>query len=247
MLRALGFFHFRENLEDPFGRLRLELKRKGAGHDISGSLIVLPEAFNLGEPYYPPGYPKVPGTPGSAKIPLVLALKELREIARQWSVAFVAGLLGEQYNSAYWIDHMGMPTRTCHKIGDDRTGHYLPWIGGEDSDGRNPIECADACVAALICLDALECPEETQPARERRENLIRCVKQCDRPFRILCVPAQMGSQCGPPEEDGMYCILANANAKKSFVKNGCRIEVEPMDQNRNEICIAPLARPDSAS
>jgi hypothetical protein len=63
MLKALGCFHFRENFEDPIGSLRSELKRKGAGNDISGSLIALPEAFNLGAPYYPPDYPKVTGIP----------------------------------------------------------------------------------------------------------------------------------------------------------------------------------------
>ena len=243
MLKALGFFHFRENVEDPIGSLESELERKGAREDISGSLIVLPEAFNLGAPYYPPGYPKVTGTPGDAKIPLVLAIKELREIAREWSVAFVAGLLGETYSSAYWIDQKEAPELMCHKMGNDRTGHYLPWNGAQGSDGKNPIECEGACASALICLDAVECPEETQAARERRENLMRHVKHCARPHRILCVPAQMGSQCGVPEEDGVYSILANANAI-SFVKNGCGMEKAPRNQGRNEICLVSPARPE---
>lgn len=238
MLRALGFFHFREDVEDPIGSLRTELERKGARHDISGSLIVIPEAFNLGGPYY-----GSTGKPGCAKIPLVLALKELGEIARQWRIAFVVGLLGEQYNSAYWVDHRAESEWMCYKMGDDRRGHYIPWSDREGADGCNPLEFEDACVAALVCLDAVECPEETQAAHERRENLVRHVKQSSRPCKILCVPAQMGSQCGVPEEDGMYCILANANAK-SFVKNGCRTEAEPRDQNRNEICLVSPARPE---
>ena len=177
--------------------------------------------------------------PEGAKIPLVLALKELREIASQWCITFVAGLLGEQYNSAYWIDYRGTPELMCHKMIDDRTGHYLPWGGGEGRDGKNPIEAEDACVGTLICADALE---ETPAARERRGNLVRHVKQCSRPHRILCVPAQMESHCGVPEWEGIYSILANANAKKSFVKNGCRTEAEPMDQNRSKICLVSLAR-----
>jgi hypothetical protein len=236
MLKALGFFHFRENVEDPIGLRRLELERIGATEDVSGSLIVLPEAFNLGVPYYGDT-----GVLGRAKIPLGGALENLQGIAKDRAVAFVAGLLGKQHNSAYWIGQKGHEL-LCHKMGDDRTGHYLPWSGKEGSDGCNPLEFENACLAALICLDAVECPQETQAARERRENLMRHVKQCGRPHRILCVPAQMGSYCDVPEVDGIYCILANANAKKSFVKNGCNIEVEPADQNRNEICLMPLAR-----
>ena len=187
MLKALGFFHFRENVEDPAGSLRLELERTGTENDISGSLIVLPEAFNLGEPYYS-------GAPGPAKIPLGQALDQLRGIARQWSVTFVAGLLGQQYNSAYWLDHKATSELMCHKMVNDRTGHYVPHSGERRCDERNPFKAEDACVGVLICADALE---ETSAVRERRERLLRYIKRCSRPYRILCVPGQMGSHCDP--------------------------------------------------
>lgn len=145
MPRALGLFHFRENFDDPIGRLRRELERIGTGRDIGGPLIVLPEAFNLGGSYY-----GATGTPGCARIPLVLALKELGEIARQWRIAFVVGLLEEQYSSAYWVDHRRESKWMCHKMGNDGRGHYIPWSDREGADGCNPLDFEDACVAALI-------------------------------------------------------------------------------------------------
>lgn len=125
----------------------------------------------------------------------------------------------------------------CHKMGDDRTGNYLPHEG---SDIYNPVESDIACVGALICLDALECREETDAARERRENLLHNLKECNRPYRILCIPGHMGSHC-MPDPHGVFCILANSGAQKSFVKDTRRVQmVEPVDRSLNEICLVHL-------
>lgn len=243
MLKRIGFFHFVKDHCDPFGSLRRALNEESAKYeerDISGSLIVLPEAFNLGRRYYPLGFPKITGKLGDATIPLEGALEELHHTAASRHTVFVAGLIGEQFSSAYWIDYSGPPQLMCHKMGDDKTGQYRPWTG---CDNNNPVECDDACVGALICLDALERSDETLEARKRREKLIDKLKKCNQRYRILCIPGHMDSN-SIPEKDGVYCILANSGSLKSFVKNDRKTDVlEPVDPLRNEICLAPLPLP----
>src|SRR5713101_3194855 len=102
MLNKLGFFHFAQGHDDPFGCLAEALNKKSVEHDkgdIGGSLIVLPEAFNLGMKYYPHGWPSVSRTTGCAKVSLDRALENLHDIAGAHRIVFVAGLIGEQFSS----------------------------------------------------------------------------------------------------------------------------------------------------
>jgi predicted amidohydrolase len=243
VLTRMGFFHFVRDYCDPFGSLARAMDEQSAKceePDIRGSLIVLPEAFNLGMPYYPPDFHKTPRKPGGAKIPLERALEGLHQIAASRAVAFVAGLIGPQFSSAYWIDNNGPPKLMCHKMGDDKTGNCRQWEGCDDN---NPVECDGTCVGALICLDAVECPGEKPAARERREKLIDKLKTCSQRYRVLCIPGCMSRHC-MPERDGVYCILANSGSQNSFVKNDQRRDVVvPADAGQNEICLASLPLP----
>jgi hypothetical protein len=235
MLKRVGFFDATQGGGDPFGCLEgaldLAAARFGQG-EISGSLIVLPEAFNLGEPYYPlAGALNARRDP---KIPLDQALKKLHDWAIKYVVVFVAGLLHKPFSSAYWVDPDNPPTLMCHKMGEDSSGTY---IGGDGHDFNNPIARYGACVGALICFDAIECLEETASARRRRENLITEIKKEDGLYKVVCIPAHMSNNC-MPQEDGLWCILASSGPQKSWVK-------DPQGQqraagDRGQICFADL-------
>src|ERR1700674_1666501 len=177
MLKRVGSFDVMQGRDDPFECLEGVLDRAVARcgqREISGSLIVLPEAFNLGEPYYPSdGALNARRDP---KIPLDQALAKLHDWAVRYAIVFVAGLLHKPFSSAYWVDPDNPPTLMCHKMGQDSRGTY---IGGDGRDPDNPIARYGACVGALICLDAIECQEETAAARGRRENLISAIKKSD--------------------------------------------------------------------
>jgi len=239
MFKRVGFFHFVQNPHDPFGSLERALKDKSTDYrsgDISGSLIVLPEAFNLGKPYYHPQHPKTTWTPGGARFPLWIALEQLRTSAATHDVVFVAGLVGEQFSSAYWVDRDGPPRLMGHKLGDDRSGNYrIPCGGYED----RLVELCGACVGALICLDALDAGESA--VIRRRENLISHIRNRDRLHGILCVPVRRGDQWNPrsPRIDGLYCIVADSGgAHPSFVAKGPEIIASPTNPQQNEIGFA---------
>ena len=51
MVTQVGFFHFGNNHTDPLGALHTTLLTAAQQADITQSLIVLPEAFNLGKWY----------------------------------------------------------------------------------------------------------------------------------------------------------------------------------------------------
>ncbi len=99
-LRNLGVFHFVSEFGDPLKALSkaLEIERlKRQGGDISNSLVVLPDAFNLGRDY----------GPGSAELPACFILDELRKLAQHHQIAFVAGILQGRCNTGYWVDATG--------------------------------------------------------------------------------------------------------------------------------------------
>lgn len=121
MFSQAGFFHFVEHHSDPLGTLDAEIRSAG---DVADSLVVLPEAFNLGRPY---------GTeqekPSAYERDSLVA--ELQERSRQQRIIFVAGLLdpvpaGERpRSSAYLIDGEGCHP-ICHKCTSDGKRHYRP-------------------------------------------------------------------------------------------------------------------------
>ena len=191
MFKRIGFFHFVKNHHDPFGSFAKALEDKYPG-DISSSLIVLPEAFNLGKPYHHPNAPTTSWALGGAKVPLPVALQQLQYTATTRKVVFVAGLVGEQFTSAYWIDHQGPALLMCHKLSEDYSGNYKPWSPSDDNRADNPIDRYGACVGSLVCLDALE--EQQAHVVKSREDLIKEMRKRNQVHRILCVPMCKGSR-----------------------------------------------------
>jgi predicted amidohydrolase len=177
MLRKVGFFHFcGEDRSDPAGSLRASLLESAKAEDISGSLVVAPEAFNIRKGYWNPERELDPSI-GAA----------LTEVSTEFKVALVAGLIEESdsqgpgYSSAYLIDE-----RACHllarKTGDDGSGNYRCCT--EDCD--KPIQYGGASIAALICMDADFDGRNRRQAMVLERMALRGTAQ-----RILCVPAHM--------------------------------------------------------
>ena len=234
VVRRAGFFHFVSDHHDPFGCLATALnvlQTRYPDRDIRGSLVVLPEAFNLGSEYHRPD-----ARPGQETLPACQARAQLLKIAQATGILFVAGLLDGGLSSAYWIDPFGPPQLMCHKMGDDRSGNYLPWSG---VDPRNPVHCANACIGALICVDSLLCATEGT-VRERRGKLLGALKANSRQYKILCIPGHMSSDC-MPEVDGVFYILANSNFQTSFIKDDRKVDLVPPPDRRNQICLADLS------
>jgi predicted amidohydrolase len=146
MLRKLGFFHFcGEDRSDPAGSLRTSLVEAAKEEDISGLLIVTPEAFNIRKGYWNPDR-QVEASIRAA----------LMALSAEFKVALVAGLIEESdshgpgYSSAYLIDG-----RACHllarKMGNDGSGNYRCCT--EDCD--KPIQYDGVSIAVLICMDGI--------------------------------------------------------------------------------------------
>ena len=190
---------------------------------ITGSLIVLPEAFNLGKPYYAPrGTQYAPGTP---RIPLHDAVNTLGALSSLYGVVFLAGLTGDSYTSAYWIAPETEPILMCHKRSDDKTKNYLV---APMPDHHNPIEQRGVCAGALVCVDALDEPE----ARDRRRQLLDRMTESTAPHKVVCIPARMSSHC-KPAFDGFLWVLANSVGQHSVVVDAHRrvLAEEPDQQN----------------
>ncbi|MGO9254767.1 MAG: hypothetical protein ACLQU1_00465 [Bryobacteraceae bacterium] len=152
-------------------------KHRDPAWDIRNSLIVLPEAFNLGE--YDPR-----SKPGQ---PLPQFLDDLRAIAAEHAVMFVTGVVENRRNSAYLIDGQ-CAQLMCYKIGEDDTKIYDPCTG--DPDPFNPIAFSNACVGALICLDAAA-DQSFQPCLKKRlDRFWKRLRAHEAKRKIICVPGR---------------------------------------------------------
>lgn len=176
-IERIGFFHYVE-FESPIEALTKALakaKQTDSG-SLGNSLIVLPEAFNLGE--YAPQANTVHSVTDF--------FNSLQELADQNKIRFITGDLQNRSNSAHLVDSTGSYLM-CHKVGDDRTGIYDPCTG--NADPRNPIEFENAAVGVLICMDAAA-DDSAQPHVERRLHgfLRRLNSLCGQ--KIICVPAR---------------------------------------------------------
>lgn len=175
-VEKIGYFRFVENFKKPIQALVEAVDKEQEQHSyVNNSLIVLPEAFNIGGPY--------PCKQMDSELPAHEILEELRETAARLGIAFVAGILDGRKNSAFRIDANG-PQLVCHKLGEDLTGAYDPCL--QNPDWRNPITCANARVAALICMDATE---DKTDIKQRRSNLLTNLKEGEG-HKIICVPAR---------------------------------------------------------
>lgn len=203
-LQRLGFFRFVDEFLRPIEELAkaIEVERKNYPEgDISTSLIVLPEAFNVGDGYVG-GKCEPPYLSNRQLAASVICERLRKELAGPLGVCFVVGVLEKAppthvpapagtpvRNSAYWVDATGAHL-ICHKMGNDNKCLYEPCSSNQDS--HNPIECANASIATLICMDATESDPTIQ---NRRSALLNTLKKSPKQ-PIICVPART-SVIGP--------------------------------------------------
>jgi hypothetical protein len=174
MFVQAGFFHFVELHSDPLGALDAEIRAV----NTANSLIVLPEAFNLGRPY---------GTRPEERCAFERDwfISKLQERSREHRITFVSGILdnpvaGERSrNSAYLIDRDDCRL-ICHKHTNDGTGHYAPCTAACDIE--NPMDSYGTCIMAIICKDIEEHRCDLLTASTEASS----AKQC-----FICIPAAM--------------------------------------------------------
>lgn len=181
ILRKIGFFHFGEGEQsDPPASLRAALSETSQQEDLTDSLIVVPEAFNIRNGYWSP-----------IRYRDLLTKESLTKISDDFGVALVVGLIEEDkfgkpgFSSAYLIDR-GVCRHLSRKEGNDGSGTYKPCQGGWD----RPVLHRGVCIGALICMDA---GDFNSPPKKRHEALLEQLGACTVPNAVLCVPARMGT------------------------------------------------------
>lgn len=203
----LGFFDgpSEGQIADPIGSLRCALSTVGTGSGIpEGALIVLPEAFNLAEPYWRNDRDVPIRDP---RIRPEDALAEIQRFAMDSKIRFVVGLLEHLHSVAYLVDPERGAQRMCRKTTEDGSGTYVPALGPDD---ENPTTLEDSCIGALICADAL--------CQKRVESLHEQMRKIQPRTRILCVPAHMNARPGPFEPD-YWTVLASSGARRGYVRS----------------------------
>jgi len=224
------------------------MKSVQSGNDVTDSLIVLPEAFNLGRQY--------DLNDGAKERPLLDeqdVLARLREIAKTHKVVFVVGLIEieARRNSAYLVD-AGSPRLMCHKIMNDGSQEYEPCTS--DCERENPIGYGDEmCVGALICADAIDNRPKKQMVNWMNDQ--RCREPAESAFQrltslqsnlkgkrsLVCVPAYMLTTMYNPEICGSGLILANSHpGGSSFIKDNRSCKLRAADECLNQICLEEI-------
>jgi hypothetical protein len=190
-VKRVGFFHFGLDWHLPMPSLEDALTKAQREGDISESLIVLPEAFNIGQDYW--ARSAAPNTD-----PSILA--DLQRLCRQFRVVFVAGLIitdpkcSDVYSAAYSIDAVGDPRRLCTKQNNDGRGKpaidgFAPYYTPHLDDENNPTCHRGLSIAALICMDAYTHTPRCSLNLDRHRSLEVKIAKC--PHRVVCVPAHI--------------------------------------------------------
>jgi hypothetical protein len=245
MLRSVGLFHFvSEDKSDPIRSLQAALLDAGARDDLAESLIVLPEAFNLGRGYWSSeGSGYLPGIPG-----------RLQGLASELGTAFVAGLLVNAepadsrlpLSAAYLIDKTQCLFLGC-KRGADSNAEKVYRAHKEPLD--HPQFYKGFCVAALLCMDCT-CPllsKENWEATQAHHQVLReKIDGMGAIQTILCVPAHMNSSYSSegiarrwPDQ---HFVLANSDpwGCASVIRIG-KESPEAIDKTGNTVVVRKLA------
>lgn len=177
MIRKVGFFHFGcKGNSDQIGSLRASLLEASETYDLSDSLVVLPEAFNIFD------YSISNSLPDSS------VDTNLRKLSLEFGVALVVGLVeaesDESYSSAYLIDK-DVRKLLSRKVEDDRSNNYKP---SEKCD--RPIRYRGVCLSALICMDAAGYNQNNK----RHASILERLGSCGDFPKLLCVPAHLTSR-----------------------------------------------------
>jgi hypothetical protein len=178
MFTWIGFLHFVSGHENPIGTLDAELQKNTTPR---GSLIVLPEAFNLGRPY---------SEKGKAIVSRDKLLRELTTRSALYDARFVVGVLEPEvstgqnpHSSAYFVDaseHRLM----CHKENPDFIGEYTTCPVAPDHE--NPLVAGESSIHSVICVDIQNTGRCSRLAKSAMAQRRRC--------NITCIPAVMCSQ-----------------------------------------------------
>ena len=235
-IRRIGCIHFdRPGSANPIPTIKAALANCG---DISDALIILPEALNLGDGYYD----------CQKRRRLVFSDGELQSLARQFNVAFVAGLAEkspfETYNSAFLID----PERSVLLSRKKHDDPHARWYKG--SGDTQCISYRDLILASLICQDATKFnpSPNTDPLHQRALDCLRSDQIKKSP--VLCVPARMmdydpaGVAKRWPQD--VTVVIANINTTVE-AWSGIRLASREWKPCLEGLCLEPLPSNDSVA
>ena len=181
-IRRIGCIHFdKADSENPIPTIEAALAN--CRHDVSDTLIVLPEALDLGNGYY------------SKNAVPVFADNVLKRLSRSSNVAFVAGLsenacFRKPYNSAFLVDPESVRVRRLsRKMNGDPNAQ---WYEGSSGDAQC-LNYRGLTIASLICQDATEfAPNRPGTTSDLHQRVLACLRSGqDKNVPILCVPARM--------------------------------------------------------
>jgi predicted amidohydrolase len=224
-IEMIGFLHCVDTgRPGPIAKLQEVIEKKVARERtndpewrIANSLIVLPEAFNLGE------YCKE-----STPAPPQEFLAALQRLADRWQITFVAGVLDGRLNSASIIDGRNAEVMS-YKTGDDLTGVYDPYTG--DADPCNPIDFVNASVGTLICMDADDASRSHHQFFERLKER--------HGHKIVCIPGRFNYARKPFDfselKEGWYIVAQGrfSHEMGSFIadfKHDRKVEANGVDE-----------------
>ena len=239
MLRRVGYFHFAQAHCDPLGELTKAIAAV-TPTELPDSLIVLPEAFNLGRDYDPNPTPKERPLLNEQSV-----LGRLHDVAVNQQLLFVVSVIEVEArrNSAYLIG-AGTPRLMCHKIMDDQSQEYERCTS--NCDIENPVRLSDdTCIGALICADVMDNrrqPSQEDAAQAAFDRLTTLRSNLNGKRNLVCVPAYMATTGKDPAFPDCGLILANSRAdSRSFIKDNTGAKIKTSAGAQNHIQLEDIA------
>jgi predicted amidohydrolase len=191
MPKKLGVFHFgSDDRKMPDRLLEGSIEEAGGKAYVCQSVIILPEAFNIGVKYEKNDDPDVKPDFNPDII------DRLKALAARFECAFVAGLVVDppEFFRMRSVTSLDLPSSaaylvsaTCSKVlslkaGEDQMAGV---VYRKSTAVDSPVAFDQATVSALICMDA-----DTDGKSHKRHKVLRQkVKELGGSCPILCVPA----------------------------------------------------------